>query len=251
MIRRPNRRSPATCCAWPARRSRPTNCSSREACVSGMTDGRWRPDGSVSWPAGRRRRRGDSPTTEAKIREGRLRGAEAAAGSGLCIAVPGQVPALTYESRSDVIPTTGASQSHEPDGKCFVCLCEDVTDKGPGSGRRRGFDHIETLKRYSTVGMGPCQGKMCGQTATRVCARAHRPRDQRRRHHHQPAARGAGRTGRPGRGAPPSRRSAARRCTTGTRPHGARWLDAGQWKRPESYGDPAARGAGRAQPRPA
>lgn len=34
-----------------------------------------------------------------------------------------------------------------------------------------GFDNIETLKRYSTVNMGPCQGKMCGPPRPR-CAPA-------------------------------------------------------------------------------
>ena len=34
-----------------------------------------------------------------------------------------------------------------------------------------GFDEIELLKRYSTVSMGPCQGKMCALTAIGICAR--------------------------------------------------------------------------------
>src|SRR5262249_473084 len=57
-------------------------------------------------------------------------------------------------------------------GKCFVCLCEDVTVKDIDQAVAEGFDNIETLKRYSTVNMGPCQGKMCGPIATALCARA-------------------------------------------------------------------------------
>src|SRR5262249_7320186 len=33
-----------------------------------------------------------------------------------------------------------------------------------------GFDHLETVKRYTTVTMGPCQGKMCHRLSIEVCA---------------------------------------------------------------------------------
>jgi sarcosine oxidase subunit alpha len=46
-------------------------------------------------------------------------------------------------------------------GKQFVCLCEDVTRKDIGLGVGEGFDEIELLKRYTTLSMGPCQGRMC------------------------------------------------------------------------------------------
>ena len=45
--------------------------------------------------------------------------------------------------------------------KQFVCLCEDVTAKELEQAFKEGFTDLETLKRYSTVTMGPCQGKMC------------------------------------------------------------------------------------------
>src|SRR2546426_5171771 len=35
---------------------------------------------------------------------------------------------------------------------------------------REGFDELETLKRYSTVSMGPCQGRMCLMSAAALCA---------------------------------------------------------------------------------
>ena len=54
--------------------------------------------------------------------------------------------------------------------KPFVCLCEDVTAKELVQGVREGFDSLETLKRYSTVTMGPCQGKQCLGNAARVTA---------------------------------------------------------------------------------
>ena len=56
-------------------------------------------------------------------------------------------------------------------GKRFVCVCEDVTEKDVCDAVDEGFDNIETLKRYSTVSMGPCQGKMCQMSAIAICAR--------------------------------------------------------------------------------
>ncbi|MFQ5898628.1 MAG: 2Fe-2S iron-sulfur cluster-binding protein [Candidatus Methylomirabilia bacterium] len=57
-----------------------------------------------------------------------------------------------------------------PKQKRFVCLCEDVTEKDLSDAIREGFDHIEILKRYTTVTMGPCQGKMCHFSSIGVCA---------------------------------------------------------------------------------
>ena len=56
-------------------------------------------------------------------------------------------------------------------GKSFVCFCEDVTAKDLRQGIEEGFDHIQTLKRYSTATMGPCQGKMWHLAAAEVCAK--------------------------------------------------------------------------------
>ena len=55
--------------------------------------------------------------------------------------------------------------------KQFVCLCEDLTHADLADSVAEGFDEIETLKRYSTFGMGPCQGRMCATSALRICAR--------------------------------------------------------------------------------
>ena len=43
----------------------------------------------------------------------------------------------------------------------FVCYCEDVLAKDVVQGVDEGFRDVQMLKRYSTVTMGPCQGKMC------------------------------------------------------------------------------------------
>ncbi|MCY3771737.1 MAG: (2Fe-2S)-binding protein, partial [Gemmatimonadetes bacterium] len=57
------------------------------------------------------------------------------------------------------------------DKKQFVCVCEDITHKDLAQGVAEGFDEVETLKRYSTFSMGPCQGRMCATSSARICAR--------------------------------------------------------------------------------
>jgi len=55
-------------------------------------------------------------------------------------------------------------------GKCFACLCEDVTSKDVKLSIEEGYDSIELSKRYTTVTMGPCQGRMCQVPAIRLMA---------------------------------------------------------------------------------
>jgi sarcosine oxidase subunit alpha len=62
-------------------------------------------------------------------------------------------------------PIAGTSR-----GKCFVCLCEDVTGKDVELSIEEGYDLIELSKRYTTVTMGPCQGRMCQLPAIRLMA---------------------------------------------------------------------------------
>jgi sarcosine oxidase subunit alpha len=181
---------------------------------------------------------------EAQVADGRVRGKEAAGFLGY--PVPEQTglpyPGSAFEAgpgTAEAIRSSKDVGSESQLGKRFVCLCEDVTVKDIDQAVAEGFDGIETLKRYSTVNMGPCQGKMCGQAAIALCARAtgqeinavgsttSRPPAvpvelavlaAARRHH-------------------PVRRTPLHHWHQAA---GARWLDAGQWKRPESYGDPAA-----------
>jgi sarcosine oxidase subunit alpha len=59
-----------------------------------------------------------------------------------------------------------------PDSKrAFVCFCTDTTSRDIKTAIAEGFDHIETLKRYTTTTMGPCQGRMCQWNAISVCSR--------------------------------------------------------------------------------
>jgi len=181
---------------------------------------------------------------EAQIADGRRRGRDAAAQLGYAVPELSGLPhpGLAFDAGHGALDAIRFSQELgdvSQFGKRFVCLCEDVTVKDIDRAVAEGFDGIETLKRYSTVGMGPCQGKMCSQTAIALCARAteqefnavgattSRPPAvpvelsvlaAERRHH-------------------PVRRTPMHHWHQGA---GARWLDAGQWKRPESYGDSIA-----------
>jgi sarcosine oxidase subunit alpha len=55
--------------------------------------------------------------------------------------------------------------------RCFACLCEDVTVKDVRQSVAEGFDSLELSKRYTTVTMGPCQGRMCHLPWARLMAR--------------------------------------------------------------------------------
>ncbi|MGH2895228.1 MAG: FAD-dependent oxidoreductase, partial [Solirubrobacteraceae bacterium] len=55
-------------------------------------------------------------------------------------------------------------------GKCFACFCEDVTNKDVHLSIEEGYDSIELSKRYTTVTMGPCQGRMCQLPSVRLMA---------------------------------------------------------------------------------
>jgi sarcosine oxidase subunit alpha len=70
---------------------------------------------------------------------------------------PARVPAASY---------SGSGRS-----KCFVCVCEDVTEKDLKRAVAEGFDSAELAKRYTTVTMGPCQGKLCHVPSIRLLAR--------------------------------------------------------------------------------
>jgi sarcosine oxidase subunit alpha len=55
--------------------------------------------------------------------------------------------------------------------KAFTCFCEDVTAKDIHRGVQEGYDSIELCKRFTTVTMGPCQGRMCQLSSIRLMSR--------------------------------------------------------------------------------
>ena len=72
------------------------------------------------------------------------------------------------------LPRIAPEPAYKGGGKCFVCICEDVTTKDMKRAIGEGFDSIELAKRYTTTTMGPCQGKLCHLGSIRVYAQENR-----------------------------------------------------------------------------
>ena len=115
---------------------------------------------------------------ELAVLQGRLAGLEAAAGLTQTSAVDGadrmadlraQVKESERVYRAGLSPRNGLIVP-DRSRKKFVCVCEDVTEKDLHDAIHEGFDDIQTLKRYSTLSMGPCQGKMCLKACVDICA---------------------------------------------------------------------------------
>ena len=119
-------------------------------------------------------------------------------------------------------------------GRNFVDFDEDLQLKDLQQAAREGFDNIELLKRFSTVGMGPSQGKHANLNAIRILARY---RGQgidetgtttaRPMYHPVRMEDLAGRRMRPERRTPVQDWHAER---------GATLMEAGEWRRPAYYG---------------
>jgi sarcosine oxidase subunit alpha len=127
-------------------------------------------------------------------------------------------------------------------GKEFVDLDEDLQIADLANAFQEGFDSSELLKRYSTIGMGPSQGKHSNLNAIRILARlrdepveAVGPTTARPMFHPVPLSHLAGR------GFHPHRRTALH---DEHEKLGAVWMPAGDWQRPEYY---ARAGSSRAE----
>ena len=86
--------------------------------------------------------------------------------------------------------------------KQFVCVCEDITHTDLAQGVAEGFDEVETLKRYSTFSMGPCQGRMCADCGPAYLCKTGRSCAGRGAYYYGPAAHYAGAARRSGRTQP-------------------------------------------------
>jgi sarcosine oxidase subunit alpha len=151
-------------------------------------------------------------------------------GSGADRALADRSSVAEPSSLGEVRPLVAVPHSKS---KQFVCLCEDVSVKDLRDALTEGFEDIQTLKRYTTVTMGPCQGKMCHQASVSLCAAMTE---------HSPSATGTT-TARPPAapvslgllaGAPHDvvRRSPMHHQHTAAN---AKWTDMGAWKRPLVY----------------
>ncbi len=147
---------------------------------------------------------------------------------------------LGYASKpTGAIRRDGAGVNHpypvfpHPKAKNFVDFDEDLQLKDLEHAALEGFDNIELLKRYSTIGMGPSQGKHSNMNAIRILARIMG----------QSPGEVGSTTARPfyhpvpmshlgGRGFHPRRMTALHGCHE---KHGAVFMHAGNWLRPEYY----------------
>ena len=110
---------------------------------------------------------------EVAIFHGQEAGARAAAHAGCAggdhagLASPD--PALLRE-----LPAGGTahvnSATRLPRGKCFVDFQTDVTVDDIGTAQQEGYESVEHLKRYTTLGMGTDQGKTSNVNAIRLMA---------------------------------------------------------------------------------
>jgi sarcosine oxidase subunit alpha len=162
-----------------------------------------------------------------RILDGQRAGSAAAAacGHGSALAIT-----VTAERESPTHPWPIVAH---PKGKNFIDLDEDLQLADLENAIQEGFDNIELLKRYSTVGMGPSQGKHSNMNALRVLARntAASPGEvgtTTARPFYHPVAM----SHLAGRGFRPVRRTPQHARHTDA---GAVWMSAGDWQRPEYY----------------
>ena len=164
---------------------------------------------------------------EQRLRDGERAGLQAARHAGF---VSGPVPVARPEMRK---PTHPYPVFAHPRGKNFVDFDEDLQLADLLHAAQEGFDSIELLKRYSTVGMGPSQGKHSGMNAVRILAKIRG----------EPVEQVGTTTARPfyhpvamahlaGRGFSPVRRTPLHSRHEDA---GAVWMQAGDWLRPEYY----------------
>lgn len=58
------------------------------------------------------------------------------------------------------------------DENTIICRCSDVTLKTVRDLIKEGYVTFDEIKRITRIGMGPCQGKTCGQLVMREIANA-------------------------------------------------------------------------------
>ena len=58
------------------------------------------------------------------------------------------------------------------DENTIICRCSDITLKDIRDLIAQGYTTYDEIKRITRIGMGPCQGKTCGQLVLREIANA-------------------------------------------------------------------------------
>lgn len=173
---------------------------------------------------------------EQKLLDGRRAGLEAAAYLGLGELVGAKNPPLQIYRSKQESPSHPYPMIEHPKGKNFVDFDEDLQFKDFLNAAQEGFDNIELLKRYTTVGMGPSQGKHSNMNALRILAQitGKFPGEigtttARPFFHPVPLSHLAGR------GFTPERQTPLHSRHEGL---GAKFMLAGAWRRPEYYARP-------------
>jgi sarcosine oxidase subunit alpha len=114
-----------------------------------------------------------APSVGACVAQGRLAGIEAAAALGYDVEeTTDRIEALRAQAAEEGDPILLPPELGMGGGKQFACVCMDVTNKELKLAVAEGFDSMELLKRYTTITMGPCQGKACMLSSQRLCATA-------------------------------------------------------------------------------
>ena len=170
---------------------------------------------------------------ESRMADGRRVGAQAAVHTGFAGAAGSAAAGSTLVARSTRCPSHPFPIVAHPHAKNFIDFDEDLQVKDLENAAQEGFDSSELLKRYSTVGMGPSQGKHSNMNALRVLARYRGVgveelglTTSRPMYHPVPMKLLAGRSFYPERRTPVDAQHAAL---------GAVWMPAGNWRRPEYY----------------
>ncbi len=78
---------------------------------------------------------------------------------------------LGNSSSQAYLPSHPYPMVAHPKGKNFVDFDEDIQIKDFENAAKEGFDNIELMKRFTTVGMGPSQGKHSNMNAIRLLAK--------------------------------------------------------------------------------
>jgi NAD(P)H-nitrite reductase large subunit len=66
----------------------------------------------------------------------------------------------------------GPGLSALADGETILCRCEEIGQEEAFQAVREGATHVNEVKAWTRIGMGRCQGRMCGPALGQLIARA-------------------------------------------------------------------------------
>jgi sarcosine oxidase subunit alpha len=169
---------------------------------------------------------------------GEMAGLNAAAEAGFGHGAPAALTRQVTQLQAGEPARNSAAVCVSTSKKGFLSFDEDVTIKDLKDAVAEGYRSMELLKRYSTLSMGPSQGKYENANTMALCAEAN----------HIPISEAGITTSRPpfspvqlgalaGRVMEPVKYTPIHSWHVA---QGAKMMNVGLWNRPEHYGDPAA-----------